>query len=101
MSRAPFSGDFFERNSPIAVSPENQQARRGGALKAERRVVRIGCRFLLRREGNGDSVATADFWKAIYGWTSQLKIQFIVYDSLQGNVCGARIGKQHKERRFV
>ena len=46
-------------------------------------------------------LASADFWKAIYGWTSQLKIQFIVYDSLQGNVCGSGIGKQHKERRFV
>jgi hypothetical protein len=31
-----FSGDFFERSSPLAVSPENQQARRIEALKAER-----------------------------------------------------------------
>lgn len=45
----------------------------------------------------GYLVATADFWNAIRGGPTT-KRQFIVYDSIQWNVCGAGIGKQHKER---
>jgi hypothetical protein len=50
--------------------------------------------------GNSDATAGISGMRPM-GRLNNLKSQFIVYDFLQWNVCGAGIRKQHKQGWFV
>src|SRR5215204_5034863 len=51
LSRAPFSGDFFERTSPLQSLPKTGRRNAVEHLKRSVRVVRMGCRLRQKREG--------------------------------------------------